>query len=416
MPGPTHLALCGENLAGLRNLSPTHVGLVDLVYIDPPYNSGNVEGSYSPGVRDWPGFMRERLQAAYPLMKDTGVLIASIDDREHHRLRVVLDEVFGAENFAANIVWRGTGSALSSYTTGGLDYLVAYGKNRKAHTKTHGAWLEPKAGVEEVLASAARIWNKSIDSIEAHRQVRSWWALNSERFDPGMSRYDRYDATGRLFQPDNLGGNNGLHYEVLHPVTGMPVKQPATGWRTTQTNMSEWIAEGRVAFGLDHTSIPRYRRYLDEHLSQLPSASFTSPRQAGSKHVDNLLGERRFAFPKDHEVLMRWIRMAAPKDAVILDFFGGSGTTTEAVLRLNAEDGGTRSSILITSNEVAAKDRKRLTAQGRHPGDIEWERCGIFEHVTRPRIESVLTGFRPDGTLHGNPPVDATVVFERIDS
>jgi len=113
-----------------------------------------------------------------------------------------------------------------------------------------------------------------------------------------------------------------------------------------------------------------------------------------------VLGDKRFPFPKDHEVLMRWIRIAAPTDAVILDFFGGSGTTTEAVMRLNAEDGGTRQSILVTNNELAAKDAKELTKAGRHPGDTEWEAKGVCRYVTQPRITTVVTGTRPDGSTY----------------
>lgn len=99
---------------------------------------------------------------------------------------------------------------------------------------------------------------------------------------------------------------------------------------------------------------------------------------------------------------MRWLRIAAASDAVILDFFGGSGSTTEAVIRLNVEDGGTRQSILVTNNEVGAKQAKVLRKSGHHPGDREWEAKGVFEYVTRPRISTVVTGRRPDGSAYSD--------------
>jgi adenine-specific DNA-methyltransferase len=110
------------------------------------------------------------------------------------------------------------------------------------------------------------------------------------------------------------------------------------------------------------------------------------------------LGDKRFPYPKDHEVLMRWFRIVAPSDAVILDYFGGSGTTTEAVVRLNEEDDGTRQCILVTNNEVGSKQAKALRKNGHHPGDEEWEALGVFRYVCQPRVHTVVTGKRPDGT------------------
>ncbi len=98
----------------------------------------------------------------------------------------------------------------------------------------------------------------------------------------------------------------------------------------------------------------------------------------------------------------RWIGAIGSTSAVVLDFFGGSGTTTEAVLRLNAEDGGTRQSILVTNNEIGARQAKLLRRDGFHPGDREWEALGVFEHVTRPRISTVVTGVRQDGSRYSD--------------
>jgi adenine-specific DNA-methyltransferase len=134
----------------------------------------------------------------------------------------------------------------------------------------------------------------------------------------------------------------------------------------------------------------------------MPVPTFYHSRNTANAQLERVLGEKRFPFPKDHEVLMRWLRMACPPDGLILDFFGGSGTTTEAVLRLNAEDGGTRQSILVTNNEVGSKQAKAMRKAGHHPGDPEWEAMGVFEYVTRPRISTVVTGKRPDGSPYSD--------------
>lgn len=131
---------------------------------------------------------------------------------------------------------------------------------------------------------------------------------------------------------------------------------------------------------------------------------FQSDRRSASKYLQTILGDKRFPFPKDHAVLMRWIRLAAPKDAVVLDFFGGSGTTAEAVIRLNAEDQGTRQCILVTNNELSAKDDAALRKAGYGPGSEEYEAKGVFNHVTKPRVETIVTGVRQDGSAYSEGP------------
>ena len=173
---------------------------------------------------------------------------------------------------------------------------------------------------------------------------------------------------------------------------------PPNGWRFSKETMGRLIAEGRIIFRDSHKDFISVKRPLEDTSGQVVMSVFDRQRTHAGRHLEAVLGEKRFPFPKDHEVLMRWIHLAAPKDGVILDFFGGSGTTTEAVMRLNAEDGGTRQSILVTNNEIGAKEAKRLRKVGHHPGDPEWEAKGVFEYVCRPRVSTVVTGRRPDGS------------------
>jgi len=155
------------------------------------------------------------------------------------------------------------------------------------------------------------------------------------------------------------------------------------------------------------------KKPLENTSGQVPLSVFDRQRTHSGRHLQEVLGDKRFPFPKDHEILMRWIRLAAPQDGVVLDFFGGSGTTSEAVIRLNSEDGGTRQSILVTNNEVGAKQARDLRKAGHHPGDADWEGLGVFEYVTRPRVSTTVTGKRPDGSVYSDG-IDANVEFFRM--
>ena len=218
-----------------------------------------------------------------------------------------------------------------------------------------------------------------------------------------MFRYDQIDEHGRIFQADNMTSPNfraNLMFEVIHPTTKRAVPTPRNGWRYSQAAMNELIGADKVIFGPDEITTPRLKRFLDEQGERVPYATFTQSRMPGSKRVEAILGDRRFPNPKDHEVIMRWLSAIAPKDGVILDFFGGSGTTAEAVMRLNDGDGGTRQCILVTNNELGAETAARLRTEGYAPGDPEWEGEGVFRKVTRPRIETVVSGKRPDGSTY----------------
>jgi adenine-specific DNA-methyltransferase len=177
--------------------------------------------------------------------------------------------------------------------------------------------------------------------------------------------------------------------------------------------MDTYVAEGRVLFGADETETPRRKLFLEEHGDQAPLPTFSQRRDVGTNHLEAILGEHRFTNPKDHRVLARWFSMMAGPDATILDFFAGSGTTGEAVMQLNAADGGNRRAILVTSNEVSAVDQKVLSEAGYAAGDDEWEKRGVYQRVCAPRIETVVTGVREDGSKYSDG-FDENVVFARV--
>ncbi|NUK09403.1 site-specific DNA-methyltransferase [Streptomyces lunaelactis] len=410
---PNHIVINGENYHALQALRMTHSKAIDLIYIDPPYNTGNQTWIYNDKyVADqdafkhskWLSFMERRLTVSRDLLKDSGVIFVAIGDDEHHRLRMLMDQVFGPQNFLANIAWQGSGKNDARYTAGGVDYMLAYAKDEQKLAENEVRWRVVKPGINHALEAAKHAWEEAAhDSTEATKLYRAALRTLRGTLEPAVFRYDQIDDQGRVFQAGDLSSpspRENLKYDLHHPSTGEPVRMPTNGWRFDPSTMKERLEDDRILFGPDETTTPRVKRLLVDQADQVPYATFTTPRMPGSKRVEAILGDKRFPFPKDHEVLMRWFSAAAPSDAVVLDFFGGSGSTTEAVMRLNVEDGGTRQSILVTNNEVAAKEAKELRKAGQTPGDPEWEANGVCRYVTMPRISTIVTGMRPDGSTY----------------
>lgn len=410
---PFHTVISAENYHALQTLLFTHRGNVDCIYIDPPYNTGSADWIYNDRYvsgddlyrhSKWLAFMERRLVLARELLNDAGVIIVAIGEDEHHRLRMLMDQVFGSDNFLANVVWIGSVKNDARYGGGGLDYMLIYAKSQDALIESGVVWRELKEGLDELLAAGAKAWEDSgHNSAAASRLLSGWWSKNKSRFDPGLGDNVKVDDDGTVVKVSDLRSPNprpNLRYDVLHPTTGKPVRMHPNGWVYSQEAMRQLVADGRVLFGADHNAGMRKKTPLTEMSLQSVRPRFYKDRRAASRRLESVLGDKRFPFPKDHEVLMRWFRIIVPSGGLILDFFGGSGTTTEAVMRLNEEDGGTRRSILVTNNELDAKEAQALTKAGHRRGDSTWEAKGVHEYVTRPRITTVVTGERPDGSIY----------------
>lgn len=422
---PTHVVINAENHHALETLLYTHAGKVDVIYIDPPYNTGAGDWIYNDkyidsvdsfGHSKWLSFMERRLRMAKLLLKQTGVVIVAIDDNEQHRLRMLMDEVFGESNFLNTLIWQGGYDARSRFVSRGHDYMHIFAANIDALSNAGVKWTEAKPGMEDLVAAANVIWNECEHNSDlATKRLRSWIKLNGAHLAAGLQMYSNMDDMGRLFRGGDLScpaSGTPYWYDILHPVTGLPVKKPSGGWRHSPERLAQNLTEGRILFGGDEKTTPRYKRFITDSESQVPRTVFEADRARSRKHLQGLLGEDRFPYPKDVAVLQRWIGMIVPKDGIVLDFFAGSGSTGEAVIRLNAEDSGSRQSIIVTSNELAAHDAKSLTKDGFRDGDAEWEARGVFEYVTKPRLETVVTGIRPDGSKYSDGLSENVAFFE----
>lgn len=410
---PWHIVINGENFHALQALRSTHREKVDLIYIDPPYNTGNDGWIYNDRYVDqndraksskWLSFIERRLLIARDLLSPTGVIVTAIGDDEHHRLRMLLDQIFGPQNFIANVTWQGGGSSLSRFHSGGVDYMLIYGRDVSALADAKVRWSVEKDGLQDILDAGSAAWEKSgHDSLAASRLLSSWWRKNKSKYDPGLGEHVKVDSDGTVVVTSDLSNSllrPNLRYTVTDPATGIEYPPPDNGWAVKPEVMEELIRTNSVIFG----ERPRRKAPLASMSRRNVVPTFTQSRNSASKHVATVLGYKDFPYPKNVEIIGRWIDIATAnkKDAVILDFFGGTGTTTEATMRLNASDGGTRQSILVTNNEIGAKEAKRFRESGLHPGDPDWEARGVFERVCRPRISTIVTGTRPDGSVYSD--------------
>ncbi|MFT4157339.1 MAG: site-specific DNA-methyltransferase [Microbacterium sp.] len=379
----------GDNLEALKLLQESYLGKVKLIYIDPPYNTGNdfvYEDDFAESSADylahsgqksetgdryvanteangrfhsdWLSMMFPRLRLARSLLSDDGIMVAAIGDHEHGNLRLLLDQVFGSENFIANVTWQGSGKNDARYTAGGVDYMLMYAKNESLLRSLDTRWKEPKPGIDEVESAAQRAWQQSGgDPAKATAIFRTAVRSIKANLEPAVFRYDQIDDHGRVFQAGDLRSPNprpNLQYPVLHPVTRRPVKMHPNGWVYSAETMDAMIADGRIIFGPDETTSPRMKRFLSEQSDRVPYPTFMQARMPGSKKLDGLLGESVFDYPKDTAVLARWIGAITREnpDAVVLDFFAGSGSTGHAVMELNAADSGHRQYILVQLDEA----------------------------------------------------------------
>lgn len=413
-----NIVIEGDNLEVLRNLRRGYTNKVDVIYIDPPYNTGNdfvyddsrmssiADYEADAGLRDeegatergdessraedrrsgaskhatWLSMMYPRLTVAHSLLKETGVIIAAIDDTEHARLKLLMDRVFGAENFIANVVWQGGNKNDSRFTAGGLDYMLIFAKNRAQLVASDARWTEPKVGHDRVLRIAEEAWETAgHDSTKATELYRAELRKIRSELEPAVFRYDQIDDQGEVFQTGDLRSPNprpNLQYELLHPDTRQPVKMHPNGWVYAQERMADFVRSGRIVFGSDHSTIPRFKRYLREMDTQALRSVISQERASASYALNKLLGSEVFPYSKDADVLATWINSVSEgkQDALVLDFFAGSGSTGHAVIGLNAADGGNRRYILVQLDEPVNKDgyatiaditRERLRRAGR---------------------------------------------------
>lgn len=330
--GNVNFLIEGDNLASLKLLEKTHKGKIDLIFIDPPYNTLSTGFTYSDTLVDasdfyrhskWCSFIKVRLELAKKLLKETGCIFITIDDNEFADLKLICDEVFGFNNFITSCMWQKIHSIKNDakYISVNHDYVFVYAKNSE---QLHFNLLDRTAEMD--------------------------------------GRYKNPDNDPRgAWQSGDLVANevrtNG-NYDVIGP-TGKVFNVPeGKHWVYSEENMKALIAENRIWFGKDGTSFPRKKRYLSEvQQGRTPDTWWTSDEvghnQEGARELKGIFdGKIVFTNPKPTRLISIIIQMSTNESGIILDFFAGSGTTGHAVLKYNAEHSDSnRRFILCTNNE-----------------------------------------------------------------
>ncbi len=392
-----NLFIEGDNLEVLKLLQKSYAGKVKLIYIDPPYNTGKdfiyrddfrdnirnykkltgqVDEEGSPLTTnteasgrfhtDWLNMMYPRLKLAHSLLKRDGAIFVSCDEEEQPRLRLMMDEIFGEENFVADMVWAAGRKNDSRLISVSHEYIVCYVRDAEYLKEQRITWRQRKKGLEDIYAQYESLKSKHGDDYKAITNGMKAWFKSLPENHPAKSHkhYHNADERGVYFAADiSWPGGGGPKYEVLHPATGKPVKIPSRGWMTSDLEkMNQWIKEDRVHFGSDENSVPCIKSYLKDKEYQTPYSVFYQDGRAATKRLRELMGEAVFNFPKDETVMQEIIEMVSGNDDIVLDCFAGSGTTGHAVMAQNAKDGGNRRYILVQLPEPLDPEKKEQKA------------------------------------------------------
>jgi adenine-specific DNA-methyltransferase len=439
-----NLIVQGDNLHALKALLPRYGGKVKCIYIDPPYNTGNEGWAYndnvnSPEIRKWLGetvgkegetldrhdrwlcMMYPRLVLLKQFLADDGVIFVSIDDNEVGHLRLLMDEIFGSINFISQLVWEKGRKNDAKYVSVGHEYILLYANSKSTLKSKKTVWREKKAGADEILSEVERL--KKIHGTNytlIEEGLSSFYkTLKKDHPSKKHARYSKVDQFG-VWRDDNMSwpSSGGPRYDVIHPVTGIPCAIPPNGWRySTLEKMQEMISGGKVVFRSDHTEPPIRKTYLIQLSSDDDESADSAIQVAGSyfyrsalqskSELHEIFGKHVFDYPKDSDVLARWIEYVTQDDALILDSFAGSGTTAHAVLKLNALRGSSRRFILVEMDRniapnVTAERVKRVSQGYTNSKDQQVEGLGSgFQYCTLSEEPLFMADgeIRPDVTF-----------------
>lgn len=347
---PNHILIEGDNLEALATLAYTHAGKIDVIYIDPPYNTGHEDFIYNDIFVDsedtyrhskWLSFMSRRLRIAKKLLSERGIMFISIDDNEQANLKLLCDKIFGqgqVETYIWDVRVKGTMPKTAKNTVRKEhEYLIACYKSDKRLQKYSS------------LKYADKKWSNPDNDPRG-----PWMSANISRGSEGSS--------------------GGFKSFVITNPAGISFDRD---WSITKEEYEALLADGRIYFSDNGRGVPRLKKFQSEPVWSIQSSFFAdlSNSQEASNVIKSILGEKIFDFPKPTALLQRIWQIAGTLNSTILDFFAGSGTTLHAVMQLNAEDGGKRRCILCTNNEN-----------------------GICENVTYERNKRVIQGYtKPNG-------------------
>lgn len=417
--GTRNVVIEGDNLEVLKLLQKSYSGKIRVIYIDPPYNTGT-DKLYSDDFKDsienyqmltgqrasdgrklssnteasgrfhtdWLNMIYPRLRVARNLLSGDGVILISIDDHEVENLRCICNEAFGEENFIASFTWEKGRKNDAKLVSVGHEYVLLFAKSLSALREKKAVWREEKPGAREIWDKYVELHGQYGEDAQAiEKDLQTWFAaLPKNHPSKKWSRYKRVDEHGPWRDRDiSWPGGGGPRYDVIHPKTKLPCKVPERGWiYSTPEEMQRQTKLGLVEFRDDHTEPPFRKAHIrpfaeeveaetesddetangsnneEELATQVRGSYFYKQSQVAVKFLRKLLGAKAFNNPKDHLELAKLFDYVTESDpnAVIMDFFAGSGSTGHAVMELNQHDKGDRRFILVQLPEQLDTDDK----------------------------------------------------------
>lgn len=383
---PNHILIEGDNLEALTALAYTHEGKIDVIYIDPPYNTGNKDFKYNDSFVDkeneyrhskWLSFMNRRLKIAKRLLSDKGVIFISIDDNEQAQLKMLCDEVFGENNFVANIIWEKADSPRmdAKIISSRHDFIVSYAKDLLILPIHKISVTEIPKHYDKTDSNGKRYYLKPL---------RYMGNADSREDRPNMF-FPIYAPDGAAVYPIRSDGSDGRWrwsmQRVQENLERLEFIKTKRGWSVNTKLYAESIAD-----------IPVETIWYNKDVD--------SNRQAISIIKEIFGSEKTFTNPKPIKLIKRICSIVGDKSSTILDFFAGSGTTLHATMQLNVEDGGHRKCILVTNNEnniceeVTYVRNKRViegytTPKGEEVGGLKANSLRYYKTELLPREPSV---------------------------
>ena len=383
--GRPNMLIEGDNLQVLASLKSRYAGQIDVVYIDPPYNLGKDDFRYSDkrfhdpdadaadavyvtnedGGRHtkWLNFIAPRLYMIWQLLHDDrGVIFVSINDIELFRLGMLLNEIFGEDNHIGTIIWKGNTDNNPTRIAIEHEYIVCYAK---AKDRLPSRWTNPEnESKQAMLEEFKRIKVETKSISELQKKFQQFSAENKPMLGD-LYRYRRVDEHGPYAARRNMEnpGKHGYKYEVIHPKTKKACTTPFWGWRFPPEKMDQLLKDNRIIFGATEKKIPELKVYLADVEFPLRSVIAMDSRK-GSNDLDALFESRDvFKNPKPVDLMETLLGYTTRRDSIVLDAFAGSGTTGEAVMKLNAMDGGARRFILIEEGQGSDKFCRTVTSK-----------------------------------------------------
>ena len=406
-----NLYIEGDNLEVLKLLQTAYYRKVKMIYIDPPYNTGNdfvyADDFADPMARykevtqqttksnpetmgrfhtNWLNMMYPRLRLAANLLRDDGVIFISIDDNEVTNLRKVCDEVFGEENYVGVIIWKNATDNNPTQIATEHEYIICYAKYKEA---SESEWKTKVSNIKDLLIKVGNEFiAKYSDQDQLQTAYTEWYRKHKLQLWP-LDRYKYIDKGGIYTGSQSVHnpGRDGYRYDIIHPVTGKPCVQPLLGYRFPEATMKAMIENGKILFGEDHNKIVEIKVYAKEYEEKM-SSLFELDGRLGSYDLKALFGEKTvFNNPKPVQLVQRLLSFITSQSDLVLDFFAGSATIAQAIMNLNRMDGMQRSYMCIQLPENL--DKTVETAEQKTKSIIK-NAISFLDSISKPHYLSEI--------------------------